>query len=63
MLTGWEGLATDAHVYDDAIATDLQIPPGRYLLADAGYPLRQDLLVPFRGVQYHLAEWGCASVW
>ena len=38
--------------------TTWKIPP-----ADVGYPLRWDLLVPFRGVQYHLAEWGCASVW
>lgn len=60
-LTGWEGSATDARVYDDAISTDLQIPPGKYLLADAGYPLRPQLLVPYRGVRYHLAEWSRAS--
>jgi hypothetical protein len=63
MLTGWEGSATDAHVYDDAITSDLHIPEEKYLLADAGYPLRRQLLVPYRGVRYHLAEWGRANVW
>ena len=61
-LTGWEGSAADARVYDDAISSDLRIPPGKYLLADAGYPLRMQLLVPYRGVRYHLAEWGRANV-
>ena len=62
-LTGWEGSATDARVYDDAITNDLHIPKGKYLLADAGYPLHHELLVPYRGVRYHLAEWGRANVW
>jgi len=62
VLSGWEGSATDARVYDDAISNDLQIPHGKYLLADAGYPLQSQLLVPYRGVCYHLAEWGCANV-
>ena len=61
-LTGWEGSATDARVYDDAITSDLHIPEGKYLLADEGYPLRRELLVPYRGVRYHLAEWGRANV-
>ena len=61
-LTGWEGSATDAHVLDDALTTDLRIPPGKFLLADGGYSLRLELLVPYRGVRYHLAEWGRASI-
>jgi hypothetical protein len=59
-LTGWEGSATDARVYEDA--TDFHIPAGKYYLADAGYPLCNNLLVPYRGVRYHLAEWGRAGV-
>ena len=62
MLTRWEGSATDAHVFDDTSNTDLNIPPSKFLLADAGYPLQPSLLVPYQGVRYHLAEWGCASV-
>jgi DDE superfamily endonuclease len=62
VLTGWEGSATDARVYEDARAHDLHIPSGRYYLADAGFPQCPELLVPYRGVRYHLAEWGRASV-
>lgn len=61
-LTGWEGSATDARVYEDALATDLIIPAGKCYLADAGYPHCKELLVPYRGVRYHLAEWGRAGV-
>jgi hypothetical protein len=61
-LTGWEGSATDAHVYEDARNHDLEIPAGKYYLADAGYPLCPQLLVPYRNVCYHLAEWGRANI-
>ena len=61
-LTGWEGSATDAHVYEDARNHDLEIPAGKYYLADAGYPLCPQLLVPYRNVRYHLAEWGRANI-
>jgi DDE superfamily endonuclease len=61
-LTGWEGSATDARVFEDACAYDLEIPAGKYYLADGGYPLCDKLLVPYRGVRYHLAEWGRANV-
>jgi len=61
--TGWEGSATDARLYEEACSTDdLIIPPGKYLLADAGFPACTGLLVPYRGIRYHLAEWGHASV-
>jgi hypothetical protein len=56
-LTGWEGSATDARIYQDACTKGLQIPDGKYFLADAGFPLRPELLVPYRGVRYHLVEW------
>lgn len=61
-LTGWEGSATDARVYEDAYTSDFHIPVGKYYLADAGFPLCDQLLVPYRSVRYHLAEWGRASV-
>jgi hypothetical protein len=57
-LTGWEGSATDARIYEAAVDHDLRIPAGKYFLADAGFPLRPELLVPYRNVRYHLAEWG-----
>jgi hypothetical protein len=61
-VTGWEGSATDARIYEDAREHDLHIPSGKYYLADAGFPLCDKLLVPYRNVRYHLAEWGRASV-
>jgi hypothetical protein len=60
-LTGWEGSAADAKIFQDAISADLVIPDGWYLLADAGFPHCKELLVPYRGVRYHLAEWGRAT--
>lgn len=60
--TGWEGSATDARVYESAREVGLDIPEGKYYLADAGYPSCSELLVPYRGVRYHLSEWGRACV-
>ena len=61
-LCGWEGSATDSRVWDNARTRDFIIPEGRYYLADAGYPRCIELLIPYRGVRYHLAEWGRANV-
>lgn len=57
VLSGWEGSAGDGAVYEDARASDLAIPAGWYYLADAGFPSSDTLLVPYRGVRYHLREW------
>ena len=63
MLTGWEGSATDARVFQDACASSLVIPQGKYLLGDAGFPASSPhLLVPYRSTRYHLAEWRQASL-
>ena len=63
MLTGWEGSATDARVWDDAQENGgFIILDGYYYLADAGYPLCQWLLTLYQGVRYHLAKWGRAHV-
>lgn len=32
------------------------MPPGTYLLADAGYGLDSNILTPYKGVRYHLRE-------
>jgi hypothetical protein len=60
-LTGWEGSANDSCIYEDAHVHDFHIPHQKYYLADAGFPLCTELLVPYRGVHYHLAEWGHAN--
>ena len=59
--TGWEGSATDARVYESALLDGLDIPEGKYYLADAGFPSSNQLLSPYRAVRYHLAEWGCVN--
>ena len=61
-LTGWEGSASDARVFGDACSRNLDIPDGKYLLGDLGFPSKPSILVPYRGVRYHLAEWGRANV-
>lgn len=54
-LAGWEGSAHDGRVLNDAIETKgFQIPAGKYCLGDAGYSNSDYLLVPYKGVRYHL---------
>ena len=62
ILTGWEGSATDSRVWADALAKGFSAPAGFYYLADSGFPHCPELLIPFRGVRYHLQEWGAAGV-
>lgn len=58
VLAGWEGSANDGQVFHYAREHDLFIPEGKYYLADAGFPICDSLLVPYRGKRYHLKEWG-----
>jgi hypothetical protein len=44
--SGWEGLVTDACVYEDACSFDFHTPAGKYFLGDAGYPLCLGYLCP-----------------
>ena len=57
VLSGWEGSTADSTLYYNARQKDFPIPQGKYYLADAGFPLCPELLVPYRGVRYHLQEW------
>lgn len=59
-----EGSATDVRVWDFAIDVDggFMVPAGRYFLGDGGYPSCAWILIPYREVRYHLAEWGRAAV-
>ena len=63
ILSGWEGSAADGHIYEDARQCDLTIPPNKYFLADAGFPMCNGLMVPYRGERYHLNEWGRVGLW
>ncbi|XP_020399934.2 protein ALP1-like [Zea mays] len=60
VLAGWEGSAHDALILADAIERDdgFTVPQGKFYLVDAGYACRTGFLPPFRGVRYHLSEFG-----
>jgi hypothetical protein len=55
---GWEGSATDARVLRSGKATDFTVPPGKFYLVDIGYAKTESFFTPYRGVRYHLKEWG-----
>jgi len=61
VLAGWEGSVHDGEVLRNALRSDFIIPQGKYYLADAGYCLTPSFIVPYRGVRYHLKEWGYAN--
>jgi hypothetical protein len=54
---GWEGSAHDGRVLSDALTKGFIIRDGKFWLADAGYPLSNWCLTPYRGVRYHHKEW------
>lgn len=58
MLSGWEGSTADATMWSRSQDIDFRIPAGKVYLADAGFAICDELLVPYRSVRYHLAEWG-----
>ncbi|XP_040963950.1 uncharacterized protein [Gossypium hirsutum] len=60
VLAGWEGSAHDSRILSDALSRPrgLRIPEGKYYLADAGYGIRIGCITPYRGVRYHLKEFG-----
>jgi hypothetical protein len=58
VLSGWEGSASDSRVFEDARNTNFKVPKDRYYLGDAGYANSEAVLVPYRGVRYHLKEYG-----
>jgi hypothetical protein len=57
-ISGWDGCAADSQMYAKARLADFPIPEGKCYLADAGFGICDSLLVPYRSVRYHLAEWG-----
>jgi hypothetical protein len=58
LMPGYEGTAADGHLFDCARWNGFALPPGRYYLADAGFPNCDMLLAPYRGERYHLKEFG-----
>jgi hypothetical protein len=61
-LSGADGASSDATLFIDAHTSDLSVPLGRYYLTDAGFAAWDSLIIPYRRVRYHLAEWGRADL-
>ncbi|KZV95807.1 hypothetical protein EXIGLDRAFT_714896 [Exidia glandulosa HHB12029] len=48
-------------IYSDARLNDLPVPDGYYYLGNTGFPQCAQVLVPYRGVQFHLREWAAGN--
>ncbi|XP_015938048.1 uncharacterized protein LOC107463704 [Arachis duranensis] len=59
VLPGWEGSALDSRILENAIHNEdnLNVPQGKFYLADAGYMLRSGFITPYRSIRYHLREY------
>jgi hypothetical protein len=57
ILSGLEDSAADGCLFEDSQRKDFAVPLWKYYLADAGFPHCDVLLIPYRGVRYHLKEW------
>jgi hypothetical protein len=55
---GWEGSATGAKVLRSALLKGFKVPAGKFYLVDGGYANTPFFLAPYRGVWYHLKEFG-----
>ena len=58
VLVGWEGSAHDGKILEDAIHKNFPLLKDKFYLADAGFGLSKFFLTPYRGVRYHLKEFG-----
>jgi hypothetical protein len=57
IMPRWEGSAHDGRIWDAARTRTLKIPDGKWLLGDAGFPLSDSCLIPYRATKYHLKDW------
>ncbi|KAK6119841.1 hypothetical protein DH2020_046414 [Rehmannia glutinosa] len=64
ILSGWEGSTADSRVLRDAVTrpNGFKVPIGKYYLCDCGYTNGDGFLAPYRGVRYHVDEWGAGSL-
>ncbi|XP_015932573.1 uncharacterized protein LOC107458872 [Arachis duranensis] len=58
-VSRWEGSASDSRILENAIHNEdnLNVPQGKFYLADAGYILRSGFITPYRSTRYHLREY------
>ncbi|XP_042056100.1 uncharacterized protein LOC121800640 [Salvia splendens] len=60
IVTEKESSAGDSRILRDAISRPLglKVPKGCYYLCDNAYANAEGFLTPYKGVRYHLKEWG-----
>ncbi|KAH9092247.1 hypothetical protein LEN26_018578 [Aphanomyces euteiches] len=61
VLAGWEGSAGDGRIYADALEKGYVLSDMKYDIMDAGFALTLKCLTPYRGMRYHLKEYGQGS--
>ena len=61
VYSGWEGSASDSSLFHIARQHSFPIPNGKCYLANAGFPICDELLVPYRGERYGLDELGSSE--
>ncbi|KAL2142021.1 hypothetical protein VTI28DRAFT_1711 [Corynascus sepedonium] len=57
VLAGAEGSINDTSLCTQAFGRSFRVPENRYYLVDAGFGVRDGIVVPFPGVRYHLEDW------
>ncbi|CAD6942074.1 unnamed protein product [Tilletia laevis] len=60
ILSGWEGSASDSLLWQKAQDAGLKLG-NKKLLGDAGFGFSSNLLIPYRGVRYHLKEYSVGT--
>jgi hypothetical protein len=61
LSAGWEGSATDSMVLRSAMTNSIgkfEVHSEKFYLVDGGYANTTSFLAPYRGVRYHLKEFG-----
>ncbi|KAK0536716.1 hypothetical protein OC842_001900 [Tilletia horrida] len=53
---------SDSALWSRALESGLQLPEGKKLLGDTGLGLSSKVLVPYRGVRYHLKEYATGTL-
>ncbi|ETV88815.1 hypothetical protein H257_00307 [Aphanomyces astaci] len=61
VLAGWEGTAGDGKMFEAAKRLGIEATGDQFDLMDAGFVLSKHCLTPYRGMRYHLKEYGRGS--
>jgi len=61
VLAGIEGSCCDSRLWQFAFDQGFTVPEGEFYLGDAGFALSFYCVTPYRGVRYHLKEFGSTN--